>query len=91
MKLFSAAKKMHTFYVLRGPSCTIGLKKHFSFKCLISAAWLSCIKTQMLCSRFLPGSMGQPGRVWRTVLPGLGVTFPQGSGLSYDLSVGWSG
>lgn len=35
--------------------------------------------------------MVQPGRVRGTVLPGVGVTFPQGSGLSHGLSLGWPG
>lgn len=45
----------------------------------------------MLSSRFVPGPVVQPGRVRGTVLSGVGVTVPQGPGLSHDLSVGRPG
>lgn len=45
----------------------------------------------MLSSRFVPGPVVQPGRVRGAVLPRVGVTFPQGSGLSHGLSVGRAG
>lgn len=49
------------------------------------------IKTRLLRSRFVPGPLVQSGRVWRAVLPGVGVTLPQGSGLSHDFVAGWAG
>ena len=49
------------------------------------------IKTQLLSSRFVPSPLVQSGWMRGTVLPGVGVKFPQGSGLGLGLSVGRAG
>lgn len=96
MQLFHHYNILYTQHTSLVPTSNTIAKKHFTCKShsVVSSAGLRChkhIKTQPLSSRFVPGPVGQPGRVWGTVLPGVGVTIPQGSGLSHGLSVGWVG